>query len=98
MGQFTQVQIFLMRCHHLEKYLDTMINKFIEGQGWIPKGGIYATKFECWFLVNKETSSTNQGNDYMCYREKLPMAWGVPQQTDKPQKSILYHMQEKPNI
>ena len=33
-----------------------------------------------------------------CYGEKLPMAWGVPKQPDKLQKSILSHMQEKPNI
>ena len=33
-----------------------------------------------------------------CYREKLPMAWGVPQQTAKHQKSIFPNMQEKTNI
>ena len=33
-----------------------------------------------------------------CYGEKLPMAWGVPQQTTRHQKSIFPNMQEKPNI
>ena len=29
-----------------------------------------------------------------CYREKLPMAWGVPKQTARHQKSIFPNMQE----
>ena len=33
-----------------------------------------------------------------CYEQKLPMAWSVAQQTYKPHKLILSHMQEKQNI
>ena len=39
-------------------------------------------------LSGKKTASEM----WKCYGEKLPMAWGVPQQTDKPQKSILSYM------
>ena len=31
----------------------------------------------------------NVSRDEWCYREKLPMAWGVPQQISRPEKSIL---------
>ena len=29
-------------------------------------------------------------DERFCYGKKLPMAWGVPQQIEKPQKSIPY--------
>ena len=40
------------------------------------------------FLASTSTAHNNIGEGQSCYGEKLPMAWGVPQQTEKPQKSI----------
>ena len=36
----------------------------------------------------KQKQGTPQWSRQFCYGEKLPMAWGVLQETDKPHKSI----------
>ena len=47
MGQFTQVKMFLINFHSLEKDLETIINVFLKGQVWILKGGIKSIPPTC---------------------------------------------------
>ena len=41
-----------------------------------------------WFLLHIGKGLIPQCGHQLCYGEKLPMAWGVPQQTSRHNKSI----------